>query len=108
MAKLYGELAKGNKSRTGQKASAETCAKQSMVKFGNKNAVGNQNALGHIVSKEQRDALSARMKGKQLRLGAVLSSEAKANISAGRKGKAIGNQNWRKRKSVIAQQVVEN
>jgi hypothetical protein len=94
--KLYGLLAKGNKSRTGLKSSTETRAKQSAAKIGNRNSVGNQSAVGHVVSKEVRKAISKRMKGKRLRLGAKLTTKQKANISAGRKGKGLGNHNNKK------------
>lgn len=103
LAKLFGELAIGNKSRTGQKFSVEERAKLSAAQIGNKNAVGNKNAAGSVRSKEFREAVSERMKGKRIRLGAKLTDEQRANISAGRKGKGLGNQNWRKRKSVSAQ-----
>jgi hypothetical protein len=101
--KLFGKLARGNKSRTGQKQSAEERDKRRVKMLGNKYAVGNQNARGAVRSKEFREAVSRRMMGKRTRLGAKLTKQQRANISAGRTGKAIGNQNWRKRKSVLAQ-----
>jgi hypothetical protein len=97
LAKLFSKLSKGNKSRTGQKSSAETRAKLSAAGMGNKNAVGNKNALGAVRSKELREAISKRMKGKQLRLGAKLSDETKRKIGSANKGKLLGNhhnKNW--------------
>jgi len=104
LAEMYGRLALGNKSRTGQKASPEERAKLSKARIGNKNAVSNKNAAGKWAPNDpRRKAISDLMKGKKTRLGAKLTEQQRSNISAGRKGKAIGNQNWRKRKSVIAQ-----
>jgi hypothetical protein len=89
LAEMYGRLALGNKSRTGQKFSAEERAKLSAAKIGNRNAVGNKNAVGHVVSQELREAISRRMKGKQTRLGAKLSDETKAKISASQKRRLV-------------------
>src|SRR5262249_40060764 len=80
LCEMFGRLALGNKSRTGQswKESDETRAK----KIGNKRSLGKKNALGAKRSQEFRDGVSRRMKGKQTRLGAKLSEQTKAKISA--------------------------
>ena len=56
------------------------------------------------LAKEYQKGIHDHRGEKNPRFGIVMSDEVKKNISVGRKGKALGNQNWRKRKSVIAQQ----
>lgn len=82
LAEMYGRLALGNKSRTGQNFSAQEREKHRARMIGNTIAIGNQNAVGAKRSQEFRDEVSRRMKGKQTRLGAKLSEETKAKIGA--------------------------
>jgi hypothetical protein len=85
LAAMYGRLALGNKSRVGQKRSAEECAGARARMWGNKYAVGNKNSVGHVVTKEHRENLSRRMKGNKLRFAAKLSDATKRKISASQK-----------------------
>ena len=99
----YSELAKGNKSRTGQKHSKEEIAKRAAAMVGNKNAVGNKSALGHTVSPEARAAMSAAAKGHKRRLGAKLSEASRAKISASQKlrfARQKGEVQWQQRSQV--------
>ena len=82
LAEMYGRLALGNKSRTGQNFSVQEREKHRARMIGNTIAIGNQNARDAKRSQEFCDAVSRRMKGKQTRLGAKLSDETKAKISA--------------------------
>jgi len=79
---LYGRLAVGNKSRTGQKRSPQEVEGARLRMIGNKFAVGNKNAVGRNVSIKERASTSRRMKGNTIRLGAKLSEETKLKISA--------------------------
>jgi hypothetical protein len=95
---MYRALAKGNKSRTGQKASAEERAKQSKARLGNKNAVGNKNRVGKKHSDESIRLMSEAKKGNKYRIGAKHSDETKAKMSASQKSRLSKEEyiKWRK------------
>lgn len=84
---------KGNLNALGTVPSAETRARLSLSKTGNKNALGNQNARGNVLSAETRAKIGVSSRGNRHLLGYRHTEESKVKMRAA----ALGNKNASKK-----------
>jgi hypothetical protein len=83
----YGD---GGEGSSGCKFTVERMARQREALRGNRNAVGNKNCVGRVLSEETRRKIGASNSGHTRWLGRKHSPEARAKISASRTGKKYG------------------